>query len=162
MSENFDKSFVIVLGEEVDPDNPDKVTNDPNDPGGETKYGVSKRQYPLLDIKNLTLDHAKMIYKADYWNLIDGDELPWPLCVYVLDAAVNQGVGAAVRMLQHALDTVQDGILGRNTLRLAKASREWHWHRFMAFRAMRYQGTRNFDHNGEGWLIRLFNVVSKA
>ena len=36
--------------------------NDPDDPGGETKYGISKRSYPALDIKNLTVEQATAIY----------------------------------------------------------------------------------------------------
>ena len=42
--------------------------NDPKDPGGETNYGISKRAYPDVDIKNLTEDGAKDIYKRDYWD----------------------------------------------------------------------------------------------
>ena len=37
--------------------------NNPNDPGGETKYGVSKKAYPDIDIENLTLEQAKKIYR---------------------------------------------------------------------------------------------------
>lgn len=153
---NFDRAMDIILDEEGG------YNNDPNDPGGETKFGISKRTYPDVDIKNLTRDGAKLLYKRDFWDQVSGDELPWPLCLYVGDAAINQGVKPAISMLQHALDTVQDGILGRVTLKRAKDSHEWHWSRFMAFRAMRYQGTRNFDRFGEGWLIRLFNVAAHA
>ena len=42
--------------------------NDPNDLGGETNFGVSKKAYPDLDIKNLTRDEAKEIYRKDYWE----------------------------------------------------------------------------------------------
>lgn len=42
--------------------------NDPNDPGGETKYGISKRSYPHVDIKNLTKDDAKKIFVENYFN----------------------------------------------------------------------------------------------
>ena len=47
--------------------------NNPNDRGGETKYGISKRAYPNVDIKNLTLDKAKQIYYNDYWYNIKLD-----------------------------------------------------------------------------------------
>src|SRR5688572_24264776 len=36
------------------------------DTGGETKYGISKKSYPSVDIKNLTLDQAIAIYKRDF------------------------------------------------------------------------------------------------
>ena len=153
---DFDRAFDIVVREEGG------YVNDPNDPGGETNFGISKRQYPAVDIKNLTPELAKAIYSKDYWTPASCDQLPWPLSLYVFDSAVNQGVAPACKMLQRALDTVQDGIIGRTSVRLAAASRPWHWHRFMSYRVMRYQGTRNFDQYGEGWLIRLFNVVSKG
>lgn len=156
MSTHFDKAFELVLGHEGN------YVNDPRDPGGETKYGISKRQYPHLYIASLTIEQAKGIYRADYWEAVDGDELPWPLNCFVFDAAVNQGVDAAIKMMQRALDTTQDGVIGRNTKRLAKASGQWHWARFMGFRAMRYQGTRNFDRFGEGWLTRIFSLAMEV
>ena len=42
--------------------------NDAKDPGGETKYGICKRSHPTVDIKNLTKDQAKVIYKREYWD----------------------------------------------------------------------------------------------
>ena len=42
--------------------------NDPDDPGGETNFGLSKRAYPYLDIAGLTLDQATHIYRRDYWD----------------------------------------------------------------------------------------------
>lgn len=66
---------------------------DKNDPGGETNWGISKRSYPHLNIADLTLDEAKAIYKADYWNAISGDILPAALAVVSLDIAVNHGPG---------------------------------------------------------------------
>jgi hypothetical protein len=66
--------------------------NDPDDPGGETKYGISKRAYPDIDIKNLTKAQAKSIYHQDYWIPAGCDKLPWPLCLVVFDTAVNMGL----------------------------------------------------------------------
>lgn len=153
---SFDRAFKIVVGQEGG------YVNDPNDPGGETKFGICKRDYPNEDIKNLTIGRAAEIYQANYWAPIKGDQLPWPLALFVFDAAVNQGVVPASRMLQRALDAVQDGVIGPRTLALAAGSTPWHAARFMAFRAMRYQNTRNFDRFGEGWLTRIFQVVMEA
>ena len=71
----FDQAFAIVIGEEGG------YVNDPNDPGGETKYGIAKNSHPNVDIANLTLDQAKAIYKTEYWDKVFGDTLPrsWPL-----------------------------------------------------------------------------------
>lgn len=132
------------------------------DPGGETKYGISKRQYPDLDIAALTLEDAKAIYRRDYWDKVRGDQVPWPLNLFLFDAAVNQGVEATVRMLQKAIDLPQDGIFGVGTLSKVLKLRPFHYSKFMATRALRYTGTRNFDVNGLGWLIRLFEVSRAA
>jgi hypothetical protein len=69
--------------------------NDPVDRGGETKYGISKRAYPDLDIKNLTRAQAQAIYKRDYWDAIKADELPEAIRGLAFDAAVNQGPAKA-------------------------------------------------------------------
>ena len=34
------------------------VSDDSNDPGGLTKYGISSRAYPELDVSELTQDEA--------------------------------------------------------------------------------------------------------
>ena len=156
MSEKFDKSIAMILAAESG------YVNDPNDPGGETKYGICKLDYPELDIPNLTREQAIAIYEKNYWEPVHGDELPWPLCVYVFDSAVNQGVTVAIQMLQRSLNTNQDGIIGPVTIRLANTFGAWHWHRFMAIRALHYTGTRNFNNYGEGWFIRLFELTAKA
>lgn len=153
---DFDRAVGIVLTEEGG------YVNDPRDPGGETKFGISKRQYPDIDIANLTPQQAAEIYKRDYWTPCKCGALSWPLALFVFDSAVNQGVNAAIRMLQRALNVPQDGLLGPRTMAAARTARPWHAARFMAFRAMRYQSTRNFDRFGEGWLIRLFRVAMEA
>lgn len=153
MSQNFDRAFATIVGQEGG------YVNDPKDPGGETKYGVSKRSYPNEDIKNLTLARAKELYERDFWNAVKGDELPWPLALYVFDAAVNQGP-VAITLLQKALGVKQDGVFGAATRKaLATADQRHVCPLFMADRALRYTGTRNFDIYGRGWLKRLFDVA---
>lgn len=71
----------------------DKYTNDPVDPGGETKYGISKRAYPDVDIKSLTKEEASLIYKRDYWDKAGCEGMEKKLAIAVFDAAVNCGVG---------------------------------------------------------------------
>lgn len=91
-------------------------TVDPNDPGGETNFGISKKAYPNLDIKNLTVDQAKDIYKRDYWAPCRCDNLPFPFAVAVFDMAVNQGTGTAIKTLQETFGVLVDGIMGPATL----------------------------------------------
>lgn len=95
--------------------------NDPVDPGGETKYGISKRQYPNLDIKGLTSDEAKEIYYTDYWKKGKVEELPPMLRLPYFDMVVNMGKRRAVKILQRALtgkgcDTKVDGGIGPQTI----------------------------------------------
>ena len=100
--------------------------NDPNDLGGETKYGITKRFYPDVDIKNLTKDDAKDIYKRDYWDKNKIDDLPDNLKHIFFDMCVNQGRGTAVRVLQRAINnkggslTVDGGFGPGTSLALAK------------------------------------------
>lgn len=73
--------------------------NDPRDPGGETKWGISKRAYPNLDIKNLTEVEAKRLYERDYWWKSGANKLPFPVNLMVFDTAVNMGVKRAKEFL---------------------------------------------------------------
>jgi hypothetical protein len=70
-------------------------TNNPDDPGGETKYGISKRSYPTLDIFNLTLEQAKAIYYRDYWVKSEAYKYGYPKNLIIFDIAVLSGVGRA-------------------------------------------------------------------
>lgn len=94
-------------------------SNDSADAGGETNFGISRRSYPDLDIKNLTQVKAMAIYRKDFWDRCRCGELPHGLDLLVFDACVNQGVVPAIRMLQQSLSMTQDGIVGPMTLRAA-------------------------------------------
>jgi lysozyme family protein len=152
---DFNAAFSHVVGLEGG------YVNDPQDPGGETKYGISKRAHPTVDIKNLTLAQAKEIYCWSYWMPAQCDKLPYPLNAYVFDAAVNQGVGAAIRMLQTAAKVKVDGVIGAVTLNAIKQDSDIA-HKFMAERALRYFDTSNFERFGKGWLKRIFKLAREA
>ena len=76
--------------------------NDPKDLGGETKYGITKRFYPELNIKELTIEKAKQIYKDDYWDKNRVESLPQNLWHIYFDMCVNMGKRTAVKVLQRA------------------------------------------------------------
>jgi len=78
--------------------------NDPRDPGGETKWGISKGAYPNVDIANLTPLDAANIYAQDYWDACGCDVIPFPFCTAVFDSAVLCGVGRAKDWLRKAKD----------------------------------------------------------
>ena len=100
---------------------------DPNDRGGETKYGITKVSYPDLDIKNLTLQEAEAIYLRDYWNPIRlGLISDQAVAEFMLDTAANSGTGTAGKMLQKAANTlgarlVVDGAVGPLTVTAVNA-----------------------------------------
>lgn len=89
--------------------------NDPADPGGETNFGISKRSYPDLDIKNLTRSMAVDIYKRDYWVAPHFNLLPRSWAFACFDTGVNAGQGSATKFLQEVLGIKVDGIVGPRT-----------------------------------------------
>ncbi len=136
--------------------------NDPQDPGGETNFGISKRQYPTLDIAHLTRDDAIAIYARDYWRPVRGDELPWPIAVVLFDINVNGG--APVRWLQEALSLPIDGIFGPATLAAARKHPD---PKAVAGRVLRrrilyYVALPTFARFGAGWVQRSFDLYRIA
>lgn len=110
MTTAFDAAFARTVGHEGG------YTNDPTDRGGETKYGISKRAHPNLDIAGLTLAQARVVYLRGYWLPCGCDVLPHETSLAVFDLAVNAGRWAAIRDLQLALGVNADGVLGPRTL----------------------------------------------
>lgn len=86
--------------------------NNPADPGGETRYGISKRAYPTLDIRNLTLDQAKAIYRRDFWKF-DG-LTSQAVATKIFDMYVLAKHNA-IRQVQAIVGVTQDGFWGANT-----------------------------------------------
>lgn len=100
--------------------------NDPVDRGGETKYGISKKAYPQLDIPSLTEEQAIAIYHADYWELLKCDKLPDNIAAKLFEIGVNTGRHRAVTLLQIALNAYNgntalkiDGMIGDKTISAA-------------------------------------------
>jgi lysozyme family protein len=130
--------------------------NDPRDPGGETKWGISKRSYPGVDIRGLTRQDAIAIYERDFWQRVQGDKLPRSFAFQALDAAVNHGIGNAVRWMQRAAGVADDGYIGPATL--AAVGRAEPADLVLAFNAERlefYAKLGTFDVFGRGWTRRV-------
>lgn len=152
---NFERAVAIVLEEEGG------LVDNPKDPGGLTKYGISQRAYPKLDIRNLTRDDAKAIYLRDYWGHCEA--LTWPLCLLVFDHSVNAGVGGALRLLQQGAGVPADSAWGPATsaavakLEPQKASAAY------AVRRIRYYLSLSTAGDfGVGWCGRVARVCLKA
>ncbi len=77
--------------------------NNPSDPGGETNFGISKRSYPDLDIKNLTHEAAIEIYFNDFWLKPRFYALKGDVAAKVFNLGIVMGASRAVICLQRAL-----------------------------------------------------------
>lgn len=147
-------SFAIlierVLGHEAG------YVNDPADPGGETKWGISKRSYPLVDIKSLTQDEAIALYYRDFWTPLKGDRFHDGVAYQLLDSAVNSGIIQTIRFLQRALGVADDGIFG--PVSLAASQKMSESDQIMLFLAERIEfmtKLKNWPNHGKGWMRRI-------
>ena len=116
----FERAFSLILELEGG------YVNDPDDPGGATKYGISKAANPDVDIENLTITQAKQIYLTRYWKPYNVGLLPPPIAVAVFACGVNIGMNVAIRYLQTTINWLAllkgydtqlkvDGIIGGYT-----------------------------------------------
>lgn len=155
----FDEAFERVIGHEGG------YVDDPVDPGGETKFGISKRAYPGEDIANLTLERARLIYRFDYWAAAGCDAVPDALKFPLFDMAVNQGVKTAIKALQHAVHETEDGIIGPRTLQAIQST---YVHqllfRFTAARLVAYTRAPEpqWQRFGRGWIRRVADNMVKG
>ncbi len=151
---DFNKAFDRVIGHEGG------YVNHPRDPGGETNWGVTKRTAQAYgyngDMRAMTRDQAKAIYKRGFWDKVGGDALPDAVAFQLFDAAVNHGIGNAVRFMQRALGVADDGIVGNITLTaLRNADANDFLMRFNAARLDFYTRLSTFDTFGKGWVRRI-------
>ena len=159
---NFDTAFKLVIGHEGG------YTANRADAGnwtggkvglGElkgTKYGIAANSYQKLDIKNLTLDQAKIIYKRDYWDRVKCDQLPQPLAFHVFDMAVNSGVSRGAKLLQRCVNVTQDGLIGPATLKALSGYDDATL--VMLYNSERisfYTSLPTFSTFGKGWMNRV-------
>ena len=117
-SANYDEAFDYMIINEGG------YVNHPNDPGGETNFGISKKSYPYLNIKEITLSQAKEIYFVDfYMKLPYSDVCTTEKIKKLFDLSVNMGIVQSNKLLQRALrccgfnNVVDDGIVGPITLK---------------------------------------------
>lgn len=130
--------------------------NNPADPGGETQWGIAKRSYPNVDIKNMNRQAAIDIYRKDFWERVQGDKMHPAVAFQAMDAAVNHGIGNAVRWLQRAAGVADDGVIGPMTI--TAIGRREPSDMVLLFNAERisfYTKLSTFDQFGRGWMRRI-------
>lgn len=137
-----------------------KVTDDPDDRGGLTKFGISQRAYPNVDIRNLTEQQAREIYKRDFWDKINADDIQsQEVAENLFDTAVNMGPRTASRLAQLALDIEPaDGIIGPKSIaELNKKSAETFIAEFTIAKIARYAHICNRDKSQRKYLLGWVN-----
>ena len=167
---NFQKCLDIILHHEGG------YVNHPEDPGGETNLGVTKKVYinwcedksitakPMVD---LVVEDVAPIYKKNYWDRIKGDELPAGLDLCVFDFGVNAGTGRAAKYLQRMIGTVADGGIGPNTLKaldeyVSLIGLEETIEKYQEARQEYYESLSTFKTFGKGWTRRVNETTETA
>ncbi len=163
---SFARALAIVLRHEGG------FIDDPDDPGGVTKHGISIRfagsihldldgddKTGRADIIALGEAEAAKLYHRHFWRPCRCEALPPPVALGVFDSAVNQGGAVARKLLQQAARVAADGVIEPLTLASVRHANESRLiDNFMARRAERYARTRGRDRFGLGWYRRLIDV----
>lgn len=141
--------------------------NHPNDPGGETMYGVTKRVAQAHgywgDMRKLPKSLAKQITEKSYYNAVKGDQLDRLIAWQLTDAAYNHGPKQAVKFLQRAVGASADGLIGPRTLEaVAAMDKNDVVLLFNAERIDFYTGLRGWVSFGKGWARRVANNLRFA
>lgn len=157
----FDEAFEKLLGHEGG------FVDHPSDPGGATMYGVTERvaraQGYQGDMRNLPLDTAKAIARAEYWTPVRADDLPDAVRFDVFDAAYNSGVKQAAKWLQRAAGVTDDGVIGPQTIAAANGVAGYRLlARFNGHRLQFYTDLGTWPQFGKGWSRRVANNLKDA
>lgn len=145
----------------------------PRDPGGATNFGITLatlsrfrgRPVTKAEVRALTLDEAKQIYRRNYWDACRCGDLPPQLAFMVFDCAVNQGPARAITFLQAAVGTTQDGVMGPKTKAAAWATVPKGNAAICEYAAQRmkhYGSLSTFSTFGLGWSRRLMTTLAGA
>lgn len=152
--QNFDDAFSRLMLSEGGHSHRDIAA----DPGGETMYGITlkvARAWGYLGpMKDLSLDTAKQIARANYWKPYYCDQLPPAIAFHVFDTAFHGG--SPIRWLQSAIGATPDGIVGSKTIAAIRSAHPAEV--VMAFtrkRAEYLMGLKNWPQNAKGWTARL-------
>lgn len=150
MSDKFLKAINRVLSHEGG------YTTGEGDPGGETKWGISKRSYPNVSIKELTRSQAIAIYYRDFWQKAGCESFSDGVGYQLLDSAINSGISQSIRFLQRAVGVADDGILGPISKDAIASMNEAKM--IMLFNAERLEfmtKLKNWPNHGKGWARRI-------
>lgn len=137
------------------------------DQGGVTRWGISKKAHPDVDIENLDRPGAERIYRDEYWDVVRASELPPALALLVFDASVNHGPELAAKLLQRVLNLHDDGVVGPKTIAAARTFSpselrarfneiRLRWYEDLAAKYPRHRPSLY------GWRLRMFRIADEA
>lgn len=128
-----------------------------------TKYGISAASFPDIDIRSLTQDRAREIYRQVYWSAIRGDELPSGVDLAMVDFAVNSGTARAIMALQRAVGVADDGHLGAVTMAAVQAADPRKVIKAICDdRMYLLRHLKTWPTYGKGWAARVADVRARA
>jgi lysozyme family protein len=167
MQSNFDKCLALMLAHEGG------FVNHPQDPGGMTNLGVTKRVWEEwteheVDEKQMRALTPKLVaplYKRKYWDACRCDDLVSGVDYAVFDVAVNSGAGRAIKFLQSCVGVDADGGFGPRTLDAVKVAEQDPKRLIELYCAKRLeflQSLKTFETFGKGWSRRVAEVKDKA
>jgi lysozyme family protein len=167
MINNFEKCLEMLLVHEGG------FVNHPDDPGGMTNLGVTKKVWEEWvghdvsekEMRNLTPTMVASLYKRKYWDACRADELVSGLDYCVFDVAVNSGVGRAIKLLQQTVGATPDGGYGSITAALVKEAEKDAEKIISLFSSRRLEfleSLKAFPTFGKGWSRRVAEVKEKA
>ena len=165
MKENFDKCLKMLLSHEGG------FVNHPEDPGGITNLGVTKKVYDEWtgresteqEMRDLTPEDVAPIYKKNYWARVKGDSLPSGLDWACFDWAVNSGSGRPAKAVQRAVGATADGAIGPATLGLIMEKDPKFIIEYVHdVRQDFYKSLKTFETFGRGWTRRNKETLHQA
>lgn len=173
MLSNWDKSFEMVIAHEGG------FTNDQRDPGnhlpdgreGCTMWGCTQKNWEAYigkqvtqdDMRALTKEDVKPLYKRDYWDAVKGDSMPSGVDYILFDLSINAGASRAKKLLQTALGVTADGAIGPGTMAAIQAADPAELiQKFSVAKENFYRSLPTFQTYGKGWLNRVAQVQTAA
>lgn len=170
MLDSFEISFIHILEAEGI-----GFTDHATDKGGPTIHGLSSRflasyfgrYLAYHEIKAITVDEAREIYRESFWDTLRLSEISPRLAMVIFDQAVNRGVRAVTLSIQRATGTKQDGVFGPVTFKALASSdptlTAWDIikdSKQAYFKIVAYDSSQSA--NLQGWINRLFRLIEKT
>ena len=157
---NFDTAFDLLISHEGG------FSNRPfaDDPGGRTMYGITERVAKengyIGRMQDLSLDFAKSIYRKQYWDACQCDNMPDALKYPLFDAAVNSGAGQSIKWLQSSVGVKVDGYIGPVTLQSVNESNHFIVRQQMIGKRLSFMTKLyNWSSNSRGWSQRIASIL---